>query len=787
MSTLGRKLITDLRSILGQVIAITAVLGCGIATFVMSSSMIDSLESTRDNYYSAHRFADVFVSLTRAPKTLARRLEAIPGVAAVQTRIVRVGQVSMPKLVEPANLKILSIPERDSADVNRLYLRQGRFPEPTREREVVVAENFAVAHELRPGDKLDTLLDGRKLELTVVGIALSPEYVFAIEPGKFLPDDLRFGVVWMSERPLAAAFEMEGAFDDASLVLQPNASIPEVIYAVDRLTEPYGGTGAYGREDQESHRRLADEMLQLRSMASVSPFIFLIVAAFLFNIAVSRLIGSQRDEIATLRAFGYTRGEIGWHYLRFMLVLVLPGLCCGIAGGYALSLFMTELYAKFFRFPVFETQLSTSGTAIAISMSAMTCLIGGGGALRKAMNLQPAEAMRPPAPPSYRPGWIERIAGRIGMTPLAWMVLRRLRRSPTLTAMTITGIALSEAVLVMGAFVEDTVNYVMDVQFRLAQQQDATVVFRAARGSESLYDVRHLPGVVDVEGFRAVPVRLRHEHRTYRLAIQGLEARPRLYRVLDEHDQPIEIAAEGLTISEKLAEILELRIGDSVELEVLEESRPKRITVVAAIFRDYTEPGAYMRRESLQHLLRESERMSGAFVRVDPQRMLEFQKSVKQTPDIAAASMRDTMLESFRTTFAQNILVMRTVNLSFAIVISLGVIYNCARITLAERSRELATMRVLGFTRRETAWVLWGELGVLTTSAVPLGLFLGYRLCVLVSQNLDTETHRFPVIVTSATFAYAATVVAITALGSAWIVRRTLDRLDLIAVLKSRE
>ncbi|MCA9104981.1 MAG: ABC transporter permease, partial [Planctomycetales bacterium] len=771
MATLDRKLYSDLRSIAGQAIAIALVLSCGIATFVMSSSMVQTLESTGDRYYADQRFAHLFAHLTRAPKTLESRLAAIPGVAAVQTRVVRSGQVSMPGLDEPANLRLLSLADDPGRELNQIYLVQGRRPDPKREGEVVVAESFALAHQLRPGDRLNALLDGKYQQLSIVGIGLSPEFLFAIEPGQFLPDDRRFGIVWMSERHLAAAFDMEGAFDDVSVLLQKNASPERVKQAVDRLIDPYGGTGVFDRNEQDSHKRLADELLQLRNMATVSPTIFLIVATFLFNVALSRLVRAQRDEIATLRAFGFTSLEIGWHYLKFMLILVMPGLVSGVGLGYVLSLWISEVYQKFFRFPFLETQLSTSGASFACLVALFACLIGGGGALRSAMRLAPAEAMRPPAPPNYHAGWLEAFVRFFRLPPVARMVVRKLSRSVSLSAMTIVGIALAEAVIVLGAFVEDTVDYVMDTTFRRSQQQDVTVVFTQASSEDVINDLRHLPGVAEIEPFRAVPVRIRHEWRVRRLAIQGLDLPSELFRVFDDQDQLVPIAPEGLTVSEKLAELLGAKIGDTVQIEVLEGERVRREVVIAATFRDYTEPGAYMPRESLQRLLQEGPRVSGAFVRITPGELPRFQQRVKQTPTIATAINREAMLDSFRDTFAENMLIMRTVNLAFATVIALGVIYNCARITLAERSRELATMRVIGFSRTEVAWVLWGELGTLTLLAVPLGLVVGYGLCVFASQSLDTETHRFPVIVQPSTFAYAALVVLLTALGSLWLVR----------------
>ncbi len=339
MRAIHRLLINDLYNQWRQGIAITALLACGVATFVMMTSTMRSVQESQQRYYRDYRFADVFMQLTRAPDYLASRVSALPGVVHTQTRIVEHAIISMPEMVEPVSCRLISMEDIPSHGLNGVHLRAGTFPANASRTEVVVHELFAEAHGIRPGDKIDVILGGHQKRLTVSGIGMSPEYVYAVQPGLLVPDNRRFGIIWMPRKSLAAAFDMDGAFNDLSLKLANGTNLQQVLFQVDRIFEPYGGRGAYPAADQESHSRVADELHQMQAMAYVTPSIFMIVAAFLFNVVLSRMVKQQQEQIATLRAFGYSANDIGRHYFRFLLVFVIAGclagcvIGCGCRGG----------------------------------------------------------------------------------------------------------------------------------------------------------------------------------------------------------------------------------------------------------------------------------------------------------------------------------------------------------------------------------------------------------------------------------------------------------------------
>ena len=787
MLAINRKVLRDLWQLKTQLAAIGLVIGCGVAMFVLAWSMLASLKLTQERYYEQYRFGHVFAKLKRAPNSLANRIAQVPGVAEVQTRVVKDVTLDIQSVDEPAIGRLISLPHYSEAGLNRLHLRQGRFPSDRHADEVLTSEGFAQAHRLRPGDYVYAVINGRRQRLNIVGIALSPEYVYQIRGREVIPNDRAFGVFWMRRPELAAAFDMEGAFNDLVLYLSPGASEPQTIEQVDSLLSNYGGLGAFGREMQTSNRYVTNELRELRNMGYFAPVIFLLVAAFLLNIVLSRIIGIQREQIASLKAFGYTRTEIGLHYIKMTIAVVVLGVLLGIGAGLYLGHGMAAMYTNYFRFPVlqFELQLPVIAWAVVISMSA--ALLGVFFAVRRAVNLPPAAAMQPEAPSPYRPAVIERLGLARFASPTTRMIFRHLERRPMTTLLTILGLSMAVAVMVLGNHAADSIDSMLDFQFFEVQRYNVSLGFVEPTSSRALYELQHLPGVVQVEPMRGVAAKLSGRNRTRLQDIMALPAEPQLLRLIDRFGRRHFLPAEGLVLSTKLAELLDVDLGDEVEVAVLEGRRPMERVVVAGLIDDMIGTSAYLRIDRLQKMMRDGDTISGAFLAVESDRLPELYHKLKETPRVTSVTATQALIRSFRETFVRTILRMRAINLVFASIIACGVVYNSARIAVAERSRDLASLRVLGYTRAEISRILLGELGLLTLAAIPIGLALGYGLVVFTTWGYETELFRLPVVIYRQTYGLAALAVMTASIVSALIVRRRLDRLDLVSVLKAKE
>lgn len=787
MSALNKKLYRDLWRMKGQAIAIGMVLATGITMFVMSFSTHDSLQRTRDRYYAAYRFADVFASCKRAPEYLAETLAEIPGVAQVQTRIVANVTLDIAGFSDIATGQFVSLRYPQERELNQQYLREGRLPVQDQDNEILGGEAFMAAHGFEAGQSLSAIINGKKRDLLLVGTALSPEFIYSVKSGATFPDNLRFGVFWMNHQALAAAMGMDGAFNHVTLRLHENAVLEDVLDRVDLILEPFGGLKAIPRKDQVSHWFITNELEQLKTMGLFVPMIFLLVAIFLLNLVISRMIQAQRQQIAILKAFGFSNHDIGWHYLKMVLLIVIFGNVLGTFFGAWMGRNLTGLYTVFYSFPFLDYFLSPKVILQALALGLIAAVAGTFTAVRKAVILPPAEAMKPEPPDQFRPTLIERLGWGRYLSPQTRMVFRHLERHGLRTGLAVLGMALSVAVLVLGRFNGDAIERMMFVQFRETERQDLMVTFVEPRSQRAFFELKRLEGVQYAEPLRAVPVRITAGHLERQTSIIGLTQVPDLMRPLDKNLRPIRLPQEGLLIGKKLAEVIRVGVGDWLQVEVLDGKRATMELMVTGLVDEFLGSNVYMNLPSLNRVMKEGKTVNGAYLRVDAFSLGEICNTLKFMPDVVSVTIKEATIVSFQETMAENLLIFNLFNIIFSSIIAFGVVYNSAQMSLAERGRDLATLRVLGFTRAEISGILLGELVVVVLMAIPLGFVLGYGMSAAVAKGMETELFRIPLYLRRETFGIAAMTIIASATISGMVVRRKLDRLDLLAVLKTRE
>lgn len=787
MNALNRKLLRELWHLKSQMLSIALVVATGIMTVVTMRGSYESLVIAQQDYYQQTRFADVWVSLRRAPQTLRQQISNLPGVALADTRIGFMATLDLEGLDAPAIGRFISLPENARPVLNDIQLRRGRYIEPGAPDEVIISEKFAVARALRPGDSVRAIINGRARDLEIVGVAISPEHIYAMPPGSLMPEDSRYGILWMGERALGPAYDMEGAFNEAFVKLSPEADTLAVIDGLNTLLQPYGGFGAYTRRDQPSHMILQGELDQNRVMGTAIPAVFLGVAVFLLHLVLSRLISTQRGEIAVLKAFGYHNAEVGLHFLMFALGAVVVGIVLGAAGGAWLGRAYIGIYQQFFDLPGLQYAMNWQLVLIASMVSLLGACTGAMNAVMKAVRLPPAEAMRPEPPASFQPGLMERIGFAKFLPSAGRMILRNVERKALQSFMSSLGVAFSVAILVIGFFMFDGVRFLMDLQFREIQREDVSVNFHQHQSDRVMHELWRLPGVTRVEPFRNVPVRLSNGHLYRDSGIQGMQADGKLRRVVSSHVLTYPLPADGLVLSRMLAQRLEVNTGDWLHVQLLEGQRHQRQVQVTGVVDDFMGVTAYMDIQALHQLSGEQGLISGAYLSVTQDERSRLYQTLKNMPMVAGVASPADMLASFDTQMAQNIFISVGFLVGFASVIAVGVIYNGARIALSERGRELASLRVMGFHRREVAILLLGEQALITLFAIPMGWVIGYSMAWLVVQGMATDMFRIPYVLNPQTWLYSALITVAAALASGIAVRRRLDHFDLISVLKTRE
>ena len=787
VSPLDLKLLRDLWRIKGQAVAIGLVLAVGVLMLVMMTGLVASLDETRRAYYERHRFAEVFAPVTRAPERLVDVLAAIPGVASVEGRVTGHTLVDIEGRDLPVQAQAVSLPDYREPRLNDVYLTDGRKLDSRREDEILLLRSFALAHSLQPGDTLSATMNGARRSFHIVGLAQSPEFLYTTAPGELVPDDSRFGVIWMSRTALEAAYDMDGAFNEALLSLGRDADMAAIINAVDRILEPYGGLGAYGREDQTSNRFISEEILGLRASSTGVPPVFLAVAAFLLYIVVSRMVEAERNQIGLLKAFGYTDLEVGSHYFKLILAISLGGALAGCLMGVASGRAMTGLYVEYYKFPFLVFRVNPSSFVMGFAVSVLTASVGGLVVLRRVFVLTPATAMRPPVPPDYsRTRRIGRVLNSVLDQP-SRMVLRRVTRHAGRMAGAILGIAAGMALSVSMISIMSGFDHTVDLSFSVVDRSDVTVTFNEAMSNKVVLELRRMPGVIEVEPVRNVSVVMRNGVKTHRGAVNGLVPSARLYRALDSDSSTIEMRKDGMILAQSLANILDIQPGELLTVEVREGRRPTLTVPVAGVAQTLLGSPAYMDLETLNQVLREPNRVSGAYLRIDAVRSSEIYRKLKNMPSVAGVSLKEDGRAAFQRIIDSGAGAIRYVMALIAAVITFGIVYNAASIAYAERVRDLASLRVIGFTKGETAFVLLGELALVTFLALPIGAMLGYWLTFVVAKGFSTDLYQIPATFDSKCYGEAAMSVVAAAIVSGWLVKRDMDRADLISALKTRE
>jgi putative ABC transport system permease protein len=786
-AALDLKLLRDMWRLRGHLVAVTLVAACGVATFVTMRGAYQGLVEARDYYYTQYRFAEVFVQAKRAPRTLVPRVAALPGVATVEDRIVHEVTLDVPGFQDPVTARLISVPDTGPPVLNDLVLESGRYVTPRASDEVLVGEAFAQAHDLKPGAGVSAVINGRWQELRVVGIANSPEYVYVIGGAAIFPDNQRFGVFWMSRKALESALDMEDAFNSLTLRLAPGADEKGIIRALDVLLAPYGGTGAHGREEQISNQMLSGEIKTDRVTGVVIPAIFLAVAAFLIHNVLMRLIALQRSQIGVLKSFGYGDRTVAWHYIKLAMGAALVGAAAGIVLGTWLGHGLADIYQRFFHMPQLAFRLSAEDVVGVTLVCVAAAVSGAWPAVRRVLRMPPAEAMRPEPPARFKPLLVERLGYVEMLSPALRMLFRNVERRPVRAAFSALAIALACALLVVGRFSLDALDWTIRVQFEDARRDDVQVGFYEPRSAQVKHDLAKLPGVLAVEAFRVVPARLRLGHRSKRTALFGLPPGAELRRIVDVGGHEVALPPSGVVLSAGLARILHARPGSVVTVEVLEGERRVREVPVAAVVEEPLGLYAYLDERPLADLAGDDIEYTNAYLRVDPAHLDELYHRLKRLPVVAGVTLREATIRSFLATIAENIVISTTILIVFACVIAAGVVYNGARIALSEHAVTLASLRILGFTRREVTGILLGEQALLAAVGIPVGLVLGYGICAWMVVLIETELYRLPLAITTHTYLYAAALVAGAAGASGAAVAWRVRRLDLVAVLKTRE
>lgn len=768
----------------GQALSIALVVACGIATYAVTSGSYESLLAARADYYRHQIFPDVFVAAKRAPLALRERLESLPGVGRVTLRLRESVTIRMPARALPVTGTLLSLPPLGAPAVGGLRLRRGRYP--TRDDEILLLEAFFDAHDLALGDRLSVVIQGSLRSLKVVGVAISPEFLFAVPLGEVMPDPARFAVLWMEHDGLSRALRMEGAFNEAVFKLQSARDEAPLVARLRSILRAYGGSEPYGRSRHLSESLLSGELTQLKMVARVMPTIFLAVAAFLVSVVLGRIVQLQRSQVGALKALGYGDWSLGVHFLMLVGAIVSLGTIVGVTAGLYLSDGILNIYQEYFQFPELQQRLDPGLLVRAVIISFTTAAAGACWAVRAVVRLPPAKAMQPEPPAVYRRSLADRLQVARLLGQSARMVLREVERNPVRSLLSAAGIAGAVALLVVGRFSFDALDAYRSITFEQAMRQDVTVTFARPQPLSVLHELRHLPGVLRAEGQRTLPSRLVVGARGREVSVVGRLADAQLGQLVDVDGHVHRPPVAGLSISHLLTDLLHVSVGDTVEVHVREGQRRVYHVPVVATVREMYGLSGHMDFYAMHQLLGELPSLSLAHLRIDPTQRSALYAALRRCPQVLGVSEHQRLLERFVEQTESQMNTTTLIMTLFAAALAAGVVYNDARLSLSTRRRDLSSLRVLGFRRGEISALLLGELALHVLVALLPGMWLGSWLVQVMTGTVDPEQYRFPIIISLKTYVFSGLVTVGASAVSALFVQRKLDEMDLTEVLKDR-
>jgi len=808
VKVLDRKVLRELRASWGLLTAITSIIAVGVAVFVAMGSAHRSLTEARRRYYAQCRMADFSIELKKVPLAELAPLAELPGVSETRPRIQfnvtvdlqsamrsRVGPglwQAREKTAKPLNGLVLSLPDRREPVINDVVLRRGSYFTDRRENEVIVNAAFAEAHGLKPGDWIHLVLNNRKQELFVVGTAISSEFVYMLGPGSILPDPEHFGVFYLKRTYAEDVFDFDGAANQVLGRLAPShRERPRpVLRRAEDLLAPYGVFSTTPRADQPSHKFLSQEMDGLEAVAVFMPAVFLAVAALVLNVLLSRLAEHQRTVVGTLKALGYSNAQVFWHFLKFGLAVGLIGALAGWALGYGLAGLMIWQYRWFFEFPELSNRVYPGLYCFGLAISVLCAAVGSLRGTYRVLRLQPAQAMRPKPPKKGGAVLLERITWFWSGLSSGWrMVFRGLVRSRVRTAAGVFAAAMGASIMVSGFMMVEATLYLVDFQFRWVHRSDYDLTFKDERSAEALDEAKRLPGVDRAEPLLYVPCTFRNRHHRRKGSITGLAPDATLTIPRDRQARRIRVPSSGVAMSRKLAEILDLDVGQTVSVTPIKGLRRTHYIPVVEIADSYMGTSVYADIHWLSRLVGEELAVSGVQLQADPrpEAKAALYRELRRLPSLEGINSRHELIENLNKTIVQNLWVSIGLIVFFAGVVLFGSILNASLVSLAERERETATLRALGYGPWQIGSLLLRESLIVTLVGAVAGMPLGYLMTVGLAAVYESEMFRFPVVSSPATYLNTLVMAAVFAVIAHLVVQREIHRMDWLEALKAQE
>ncbi len=790
MQALFKKLLRNISQGKGQFWAVVAVVTVGIMIYVSMSSTYYNLKKSQEDFYQASNFADYYFSIVKAPERIIKDVEALAGVKRATGRI----SLDLPILKEDnkrATARIITFPLPMDNELNHILLSEGRMFTGKAGSNIEINTNpgFVDANNINWGDNVTVIYEGKPVDLSIVGTANSPEFIYPIKDiADLLPDHENFGIFMLPQYEAGPVFNYAGQINQVLVEFTPNTDHAKAAEEIKELLKPYGFLASYPRDDQLSHAMLQTELDSIKSLTTFLPFIFLSIAAAIQFVILRRMVRNQRAQIGVIKALGYSNGQIILHYSTYALLVGLIGAILGAITGWLFSGILTDFYLLYFNLPHSPGGFNSKAIIYGFIISIVVGLAAGWSAARQVSKIQPAESMRPVPPKTGSKSIVENWSAlwiRLGSD---WKIsLRNISRNRGRFMLTTVGIALAVALLVISYFMNDAVDYMMQSIFH-DQKYDLMIRVATPVKEGELSSIAAIDGVLKVEPFLELPVRMTYKGKSEDDVLTAYNPAMSLKKIADEKGRELNIPAQGVLLSNSQAQKLGVRVGEDVEIETLLPQGPthRSFIRVAGISHQMIGSATYVDLEVANRLLEAQNLISGAMLKSEAGKASLVEERLGEMLNIASISSREKEIANFEANLGAMIYTVGIMVL-FAMILGLAIVYNASLMTFVERERELASLKVIGYSNKELAGILGKENLLQSILGIALGLPLGKIMATGFISSIETDLYSFPVIIYPLTYVFSTLTAIVFIIIAHRLAIRGVNRINLVETLKNRD
>ena len=787
MNILFRNLLRDIKKSKGQFISILIIVILGVTFYIAINSAFKNLSNSSSEYYSEYRLADIWVDLYSAPIGIKEKVESIPNVKTATGRIVKDASINI--LEENATLRFISLPDIKSDIVNDVVIKSGRYFSEDDSNQCLLDEDFFKANNFNLGEYIYPIINGNKVKLKIVGCVKSPEFVYTLkDASEIMADNKRFGIVYVKQSFGEAIFDLNGSINNISIEIFNGSNVEDVKDDVKKALKNYGVKSVIDRDEQISSKMISEEMKQLKSMGGKFPVIFFMVASVIIYIMMGRMVENQRTQIGVLKALGFTNMQVLAYYMSYSAMIAFIGSFIGSILGTYMGASMTKLYNQYFNLPLADIKIYGEYVIPAFILTLIFCLFAGYNSCKIIFKIMPSEAMRQKSPESGKKIIIEKI-------DLIWknisylekIILRNLFRYKKRAILTSLGVIFSSAILLVALSMGDSMDFMIKQQYGNIQNYDIKVKFSKLISTEELIDIKNITHVKDMEPILETGVEISNGWKSKTVGFTALVKDAEMYRVEDKSGNAIGIPSNGVLISEKLANTLGVKVNDSVNIKFYFPGKEKKDMVVRGIVVQYLGLSTYTSMDNLNSILGEGMIASSAVLKLDNINFEnEIKNKLKDMPNVTSVESKSDSLNALLSAMGAMQASIGVYIMLAAILLS-AVLYNIATINIFERQRELATLKVLGFSNNEVKKLIFNENYIIVILGMIVGLPFGKWLGAALMESSSTDAYTIPYVVEFKTYIIAIILTLLfTAITNLTLIRK-IKALDMIEVLKNKE